>query len=98
MCEEVEYIVRNSQSMDGESPLADTESLYPDTSSLTDLAFLSRSIHNMKVHSSHSDNLLSRQSSDQPGSSNSSASPIDSALVKSHSDRLKVFFVCKVTF
>jgi len=46
--------------VDGESPLADTESLYPDTSSLTDLApLLSRSVQNLRsLPNSHSEASL----------------------------------------
>lgn len=65
--------------MDGESPLADTESLYPDTSSLTDLAHLGRPIQQplnasseTKLRNSHSDNTLAQQ-----GSGSVAAEPVD---------------------
>lgn len=52
--------------MDGESPIADTESIYPDTSSMTDLAQLGRSIHGLKLRNSHSDYTVSPPTNNQP--------------------------------
>jgi len=79
------------QSMDlGESPLGDTESIYPDTSSITDLAHLSRAVRSMKFRNSHSEYVLSQQNTEQTESSSSSMiSPVpDSTIVKSQSDSL----------
>ena len=87
--------------MDGESPLADTESIYPDTSSMTDLACLSRSVHNMRVHNSHSEHLLSREASEQQAGSSSTSSitsPVEPcSLTKSQSDRL-VAATCRINY
>jgi len=73
----------------GESPLGDTESIYPDTSSITDLGHLSRAVRSMKFRNSHSEYVLSQQNTEQTESSSSSLiSPVpDSTIVKSQSDR-----------
>lgn len=52
--------------MDGESPMADTESIYPDTSSMTDLAQLGRSIQGLKLRNSHSEYTVSPPTNNQP--------------------------------
>lgn len=78
----------NIQGIDGDSPMADTESIYPDTSSMTDLAQLGRSIHGLKLRSSHSEYLVSQQSvgdSNDAGSVNSLTESV--TIVKSQSDR-----------
>lgn len=88
------------KSVDGDSPLADTESIYPDTSSMTDLAHLVRpalqpqsTTNNIKLRSSHSETMLSQQviGQDERGSVNSLASacitPGTTHLLQSNSDR-----------
>lgn len=91
--------------MDGESPIGDTESIYPDTSSMTDLAQLGRTIQAIKLRNSHSEYTVSPPTtSHQPTDVGSVGSLIDSVtLVKSQSDRLvlgdrndKVYFSCKL--
>lgn len=63
------FKTKTLQGLDGDSPLADTESIYPDTSSMTDLAQLSRSMQQGKFRNSHSETLLSQHqnvSADEP--------------------------------
>ncbi len=74
--------------MDGDSPIADTESIYPDTSSMTDLVQLGRSIQGVKLRNSHSEYLVSQQSIDRPADIGSVNSLTDAVtIVKSQSDR-----------
>ncbi|KZS06933.1 UHRF1-binding protein 1 [Daphnia magna] len=44
---------------DGDSPIGDTESIYPDTSSMTDIASLGRPMHGLKLRNSHSEYVVS---------------------------------------
>ena len=71
--------------------MADTESIYPDTSSLTDLANLGRSLQNMRLHGSYSENQLWRDASasaSDPAPAHSTgtsriASPVGSWILRS---------------
>ena len=98
--------------MDGESPLADTESLYPDTSSMTDLAHLGRPIQQppnangeSKLRNSHSDNTLAQQGgvAAEPVDERGSVSSLTGAcaksgfILKAQSDRL-TFIFCYESF
>ena len=93
------------QGLDGDSPMADTESIYPDTSSMTDLVQLGRSIQGLKLRSSHSEYVVSQQSIDRPadrdyckpemgfptiGSWNDTET-LPHPLVKSQSDRFGIY-------
>ena len=75
---------------EGESPIEDTESICPDSSSMTDLAQLGRTngVRGLKISTSRSHSEYNMNS--QPGESldNSGVSQIDSiSIIKSQSDK-----------
>ena len=71
---------------DADSPMADTESIYPDTSSMTDLAHVGRSMQGLKLHNSHSEYVVSQPTATTGvGSVNSLTEAV--TIVKSQSDR-----------
>lgn len=73
--------------------MGDEESIYPDTSSMTDLAQLSRSLQGLKLQNSQSEWLISKQSTTETLDVGSMTNlPNDNAIptiYKSQSDRLK---------
>jgi hypothetical protein len=72
---------------DADSPMGDTESIYPDTSSMTDLAQLGRSMQGLKLRNSHSEYAVSQPTEPTDICSVNSLSE-GVTLVKSQSDRL----------
>lgn len=68
---------------DGDSPIGDTESIYPDTSSMTDIANLVRPMHELKLRNSHSEYVVSQPTDIQ----NANSSTDGVTIVKSQSDR-----------
>ncbi|XP_046446271.1 UHRF1-binding protein 1-like isoform X3 [Daphnia pulex] len=72
---------------DADSPMGDTESIYPDTSSMTDLAQLGRSMQGLKLRNSHSEYAVSQPTEPTDICSVNSLSE-GVTLVKSQSDSM----------